>query len=71
MIQTEIIQRFAFTMSFETLVKSNWGLNRHMQSSHIIQDLEEFDSLHKRLGKKSLQIILIPEYILIIFGLPL
>ena len=35
-------------------VKSSWGLKRHMQSSHTIQDLEEFDSLHKRLGKKSL-----------------
>ena len=35
-------------------VKSSWGLKRHMQSSHTIQDLEEFDSLHKKLGTKSL-----------------
>ena len=33
-------------------VKSSWILKRHMQSSHTIQDLEEFDSLHKKIGKE-------------------
>ena len=38
---------------------------------HTIKDLEEFDSLHKWLGMKSLWIRLVPEYVLIIFGLPI
>jgi len=29
-------------------VHSNWGLKRHLQNSHTIEDLEEFDSLQRQ-----------------------